>query len=113
MAAAARVHRRDQLKARRIGDVPLGAGDADAAGLERLAERFERGAVELGEFIQEEDPLMRERNLARPGARPAADQCRERGRMMRVAERPLARQSAAAQPARYRLDHAELQRLRY
>ena len=90
MAAAARVHRRDQLKARRIGDVPLGTGDADAACLERLAQRFERRAVELGQFVEKQHPLMCERDLARPGARPAADQCRERGRMMRVAERPLA-----------------------
>ena len=41
MAAAARVHRRDQLDARREGDVGVGAGDADAAGLERLAQRIE------------------------------------------------------------------------
>jgi hypothetical protein len=56
MAAAARVHRRDQLKARRIGYVPLGTGDADPAGLQRLAQRFERGAVELGQFVKKQDP---------------------------------------------------------
>ena len=41
MAAAARVHRRDQLDPRREGDMRVGAGDADAAGLERLAQRIE------------------------------------------------------------------------
>jgi hypothetical protein len=54
MAAAARVHRRDQLKARRIGDVPLSTGDADAAGLERLAQRLERSAIEFGQFVEEQ-----------------------------------------------------------
>ena len=63
--------------------------------------------VELGQLIQKQDALMGERVFARPGARPAADQCRERGRMMRVSKRPLARQPAAAQPAR------QFQRLRY
>jgi hypothetical protein len=51
MATTARVHRRDQLKARRIGDVPLSAGDADAAGLERLAQRLERSAIEFRNYV--------------------------------------------------------------
>ena len=51
---------------------------------------------------------MRQRDLARARAQPAADQCRQRGRMVRVAKRPLARQPAAAQPARDRLDHARV-----
>ena len=60
MTAAARVHRRDQLEPRRVGDVPLGAGDADAAGLERLRQRFECRAVELRQFVEKQDALMRE-----------------------------------------------------
>src|SRR5206468_1353468 len=81
IAAAARVHRRDQLKARRIGDVPLSAGDVDAAGLERLAQRLERGAVELGQLVEKQDTLMRQRDLPRTRARSAADERRQRGGM--------------------------------
>ena len=51
MAAAARVHRRNQLKPRRIGDVPVGPGDADTPALEWLAQRFERSAVELRNYV--------------------------------------------------------------
>ena len=49
MAAAARVHRRDQLHARRKGHVGVGARDADRAGLERLPERIEHRALEFGQ----------------------------------------------------------------
>ena len=38
MSAAARVHRRDQLDPRREGYMAVGAGDADAAGFERLTQ---------------------------------------------------------------------------
>ena len=54
---------------------------------------------------------MRQADLAGSGAQPAADQRRQRGRMVRVAKRPLTQQPAAAQPAGDRLDHAEFQRL--
>ena len=54
---------------------------------------------------------MRQADLAGPRAQAAADQRRQRGRMVRVAERPLAQQPAAAQPAGDRMDHAELERL--
>ena len=48
VAAAAWVHRGDQLDPRRECHMRIGAGDADAAGLERLAERIEHRALELG-----------------------------------------------------------------
>jgi hypothetical protein len=51
MTASAGIHRRDQLEPRRVGDVPLGAGDADAAGFERLTQRFECCAVELRNYV--------------------------------------------------------------
>ncbi len=54
---------------------------------------------------------MREADLAGPDAQPAADQRGQRRRMVRVAERALAQQPAAAQPAGDRLDHAKLQGL--
>jgi hypothetical protein len=40
--------------------VAVGAGDADPAGFERLAQGFKRGAVEFRELVKEEDALMRE-----------------------------------------------------
>ena len=47
MAAAARVHRGDKLEPRGIGQVMVGARDRGAAGLDRLAQGFERRALEL------------------------------------------------------------------
>jgi len=41
---------------------------------------------------------MRQRDLPRTRTRPAADQRRQQGGVMRIAEWPLARQLAAAQP---------------
>ncbi len=89
----------------------VGAGDADPAGFERLAQRLQRGAAEFRQFVEKQHALMRQADLAGPGAQAAADQGRQRGGMVRVAERPLAQQPAAAQPAGDRLDHAEFQRL--
>ena len=54
---------------------------------------------------------MRERDLARPGAQAAADQRRQRGRMMRIAERAAALQLAVRELAGERVDHADLERL--
>jgi len=42
-----------------------------------------------------------------------ADQRRQQGGVMRIAEWPLTRQLAAAQPTGDRLDHAEFECLRY
>ena len=56
MTASARVHRRDQLEPGRVGDVPLGAGDADVAGLQRLAKRFKCRAVELWQLVEQKQP---------------------------------------------------------
>ena len=86
MPAAARVHRRDQLDARREGDVRVGARDADRPGLERLAQRIEHRALEFGQFVEEQHAEMRQADLARPHAQPAADQRRHRRRMMRRAD---------------------------
>src|ERR1700740_37689 len=54
---------------------------------------------------------MSEGNFSRTRAWPATDESRQRGRMMRFAERSLAGQLTAPQPARDRLDHTELKRL--
>jgi hypothetical protein len=36
--------------------VPLGAGDADVAGLQRLAKRFKCRAVELWQLVEQKQP---------------------------------------------------------
>src|SRR5438477_9938878 len=88
MAAAARVHRRHQLDPRREGDVAIGPRDADATGLERLAERVEYRALELRQLVQEQHAKVREANLAGTDAQTAANERRHRGAMVRSAERP-------------------------
>ena len=89
----------------------VGARDDGAAGLERLAQRFQRRALELRQLVEEQHAEMRERDLARPGAHAAADQRRQRGRMMRVAERAAAAEAAVGEQAGDRVDHADLERL--
>ena len=66
LAARTRVHRGDQLEARREIGAPRRARDRDAAGLERLAQRFEAGSLPLGQLVQEQHAVVRERDLARP-----------------------------------------------
>ena len=70
------------------------------AGLERLTERFQRGPIELCQLIEKKDTMMGKRDLTGTGARPAADERRQRGRMMRVAERPLTREMPSGISAR-------------
>ena len=54
---------------------------------------------------------MGQRDLAGPRLAAAADQGRHRGRVVRAAERPPARQPAALEPAADAGDHADLQHL--
>ena len=86
-AAAAGIHRGDQLEARREGDAVVGAGDHRLAALERLAERIEHLRRELGQLVEKQDAVVGERGLAGPGADAAADHRRHRGGMVRRAER--------------------------
>jgi hypothetical protein len=88
----------------------IGARDADLAGLERLAQRIEHPALEFGQFVEEQHAEMREADLARPHAQPAADQRRHRGRMMRAAERPRANQPPTLERPRDRRDHRHFER---
>jgi hypothetical protein len=66
--------------------------------------------VELRQLVEKENAKMRQRHLARPAAMAAAHQRRERSRVMRVAEGPLAHQLALSQQARDRMDHADFER---
>ena len=67
---------------------PSDARDADDAVLERLAERLERGPLELGELVQDEHSPVREADLSRPRPGAASDQRRDRGVVVRRAKRP-------------------------
>ena len=62
----------------------VGARDRNLADLERLAQRIERLRLELGQFVEEQHAVMRERDFARPRAQPAADQRRHAGGMVRA-----------------------------
>ena len=53
MAAPAWAHRRDELDARREGDVRVRPGNADRAGLERLPKRIQHGALEFRKLVEE------------------------------------------------------------
>ena len=78
-AARAHVHRPDELEASREERVAPDARDRDHAVLERLPQRLENGARELGQLVEEQHAAMGERHLARSRARTAADD-RRRGR---------------------------------
>ena len=88
LAAAAGIHRRDELEARGIDDAVIGARDRDFADLDRLAQAVERLRLEFRQFVEKQHAVMGERDFAGLGVDAAADQRRHRGRMMRRAERP-------------------------
>ena len=72
-AARARVHRGDQDEVGREGGRVGSPADGHAALFERLPERFEAAAIELGQLIEEQDAVVGERDLAR-----LRDRCRRR-----------------------------------
>src|SRR5499427_10682698 len=86
-AAAAGVHGGNQHETRGIGHAMVRSRDRDLPDLERLTQRIEHLRLELGQLVDEEDAVMRERDFARPRAQSAADQRRHAGGMMRRAER--------------------------
>jgi hypothetical protein len=99
-AAGAGVHRRDELEAGRKRGLASGARNRDAAGLERLAQRLQRGARHLRGLVEEQYPAVSQRDLARPRWRAAAHQSRRAGAVVGAAERahfPMGRIEGAAQ----------------
>jgi hypothetical protein len=105
------VHRRDELKPGRKQRLALHPCDRDDAVLERLPKRLERGPLELGQLVEQQDAVMREARLtwARPGA--AADDCRGGGAVMRRPERPARDQRPLRwKDARDRVDAHHLER---
>jgi len=73
----------------------IGARDCDLAVLQRLAQRIQYARIELRQFIKEQHALMRQRDLAGPGAHAAAGERRHAGGMMGSAERPSRGERAA------------------
>ncbi len=107
-----RIHRRDQLEARRITDSPGGARQFDHAAFERLPQRLEHASIELGQFVEEQHAAMRERNLARPRRPPAAaDQCGRRRGVVRRAQRARTVKELRIEAAVCRVDAYDLERI--
>ena len=98
--ARARVHRGDQLEPRREDGRPAGPGDRHPPFLERLPERLEHVAIELGQLVEEEDALVGQRDLARRQARSAADHGGIRDRVVRRTERRASAQARRSVPRR-------------
>ena len=89
IAAGTGIHRRHQLKARRVSDLVPRPGQCDLSGFQRFAQHLQAVAAELGEFIQEQHASVGERDLS--GTRLAATTGQRccTGAVMRRAERPL------------------------
>ena len=113
MAATTGVHRRDQHESGGVGDPVVGAGDRHLAVLKRLPQRVQHARVELGQFVEEQHALVRQRNLAGLGANAAAGQRRHAGGMMRAAERPLGGERAAFDLAGDGSDHRDFKEFRW
>ena len=83
----------------------IGARDRHLAGLDRLAQAIQHLGLELRQFVEKQDAIVRERNLPRLGVHAAADQRRHRGGMVRASERATVSQGAACESAGNRMDH--------
>ena len=111
VAAGAGVHRGDQHDVGGEADRAGGAGDGDAAFLERLAQDLEDVLAELRQLVEEEHAVVGERDLAGAGDAAAADQAGVADRVMRGAERARGDQRAAAHEAEDAVHARRLDRL--
>ena len=107
----ARVAARDQQEVgRELGGARRPADPHDAF-FERLAQRVEHDGRELGQLVEEERAVMRERDLARAGARaPPADERDRRCAVVRRAERAGADETGGGRGAGGRVDLGDFQR---
>ena len=105
-AVAGREHDRIRRKLERA----LAAHDLHPALLERLAQSIHRAAGELRQLVEEQDPAMRERDLARPRPAAAADQALSRDGVVRRSEGALGGEASGPDPGRA-VDLGDLQRL--
>ena len=80
--------------------------------LERLAQRLERRPHELGQLVEQQDAAVREARLAGPRAGPPPTIGRDRGTVVRRAERRRDdERPAGRQQAGHRVDARDLERL--
>ena len=90
----------------------IGARHRHLAVLHRLAERIQHPRIEFRQFVEKQHALVRQRNLARPGAGAAAGQRGHAGGMVRCAERPAVGQRAVLDRAGHRGDHRDVEQFR-
>ena len=67
IATGARIHRGDEHKGTGIFHRVFRTADSNLAVFQRLAEHFEGALIELCEFIEKEEPVMREGYFPRMG----------------------------------------------
>ena len=92
VAAGAGVHGAHQHKAAGVGRPAPGPADGDDPVLQRLPQRFHGGAAELRQLIQEQHPVVRQRDLPRPRDAAAAGQPYHRNGVVRRTEHPIFQQ---------------------
>src|SRR5919202_4606336 len=110
IATHAGVHGGREHEGGREGQRHRRAADRHAPVFERLAQDFEDGAVELGQLVEEEHPVVRQGDFAGARDGPAADQPRVADRVVRRAERPLGDQPRAPGQPGDRMNLRQLQR---
>src|SRR3989338_150181 len=90
--ARTRILRRDQLKLarKRRTFFPMLQGDFRA--FERFTQRFQRGAVKLGEFIHEQHSTMSQTDFSGCQSGPTSEQGKGRGARVNTAERSAERE---------------------
>ena len=110
-AARAGVRGRDEREPRRKLDRAHGPRDDHATVFERLPESLDRIATELGQLIEEQDPVVRQRALTGPQIRASpAQQSSQRDGVMRRTERASSCEPAAEQ-TRDRMQLRDFERL--
>ena len=109
MTAAAGVHGGDELESRRIGDMGIDPRHHGPPAFERLAQRLQCCAGEFRQLVQEQHAAVRQRDFAGFGAQAAADEGRQRCRVMRIAKWAIAHQPAFGELARDGMDHGDLE----
>ena len=88
VAAWARVHCGHHQRTCRKRGARSRSDDADTAVFERLPQGFQRAASELGKFVEEQDTVVSQADLAWPRYLTTAHQPRFADRMVRRSERP-------------------------
>src|SRR6185369_2547941 len=85
--------------------------DGDVSLFERLAQDLQYSAIELGHLVQEENAVVRKRDLARPRNGAAADQGHVRNRVMRRAKwTPDEQPRSGGKQASHGVDRGALER---